>query len=150
MVTKEDITNFIKSIEGKPSINPVNVINLLSNIKNNYSKIVRSVNELRVGDIISATNSSGIAHPSIIIKIEGDGVLVLAITHNPPSIHYVVCPKDRLLDNERESYITLCPIFVAYDIAVVNFIGVFENRKELKNIIKCCNRYLRGLKLLDY
>lgn len=151
MVTKENIKEFIESIKGKPSINPTNVINMLNNIKENYnSGTSRKISKIKVGDIIAVINSSGIAHPSIVIKIEIDGALVLPITHNPPSIHHIVCPECRMLDQERQSYIMLCPLFVAMETAVSNFIGIFDNKKELRDIIRYSNKYLRSLKLLNY
>lgn len=152
MVTKENITQFVESIKGKPSINPERVINMLNNIKNNYNceTTPARVSKIKVGDIIVAMNSSSIKHPSIVIKIEIDGVLVLPITHTPPSIHHIVCPECRMLDQERQSYIMLCPLFVTMENAVSNFIGIFDNKKELRDIIRYSNKYLRSLKLLNY
>lgn len=151
MVTKENIVSFIESIKEKPSINPTKVVAMLNNIKDLYDGIIpRKISNIKVGDIIIAMNSSSIKHPSIVIKIEVDGVLVLPITHNPPSIHHIVCPECRLLDSERQNYIMLCPLFVTMETAVSNFIGIFDNKKELRNIIRYSSKYLRSLKLLNY
>lgn len=151
MVTKENIVNFIESIKEKPSINPTKVVAMLNNIKDLYDGIIpRKISNIKVGDIIIAMNSSSIKHPSIVIKIEVDGVLVLPVTHNLPSIHHIVCPECRLLDSERQNYIMLCPLFVTMETAVSNFIGIFDNNKELRNIIRYSNKYLKSLKLLSY
>lgn len=151
MVTRENIIEFIESIKGKPSINPTNVINMLNNIKDNYNcEFRKKISKIKVGDIISAMNSSGIPHPSIVIRVEEDGVLVLPITHNPPSIYHIVCPECRVLNSVEQSYIMLCPLFVKMEIAVNSFLGIFENTKELRNIIRYSNKYLRSLKLLNY
>jgi len=97
---------------------------------------------VEIGDIV-LFHIAGLRHPSIIFKLEADHChAVVLSTKNRPHHHLKDVENSRLLP---QSNFTTTVVSMTNERALENFIGIFDNPKELKIIKKMLRKHFRSL-----
>jgi hypothetical protein len=110
-----------------------------ANIKNDNS--VRPAT-IEVGDIV-LFHIARVMHPSIIISVEGNVCHSVVLSTKNREHHYLApVENSRLL---QTSYYTTTIASMSLELALENFIGIFDQPKQLKSVKKLLKNHYRKL-----